>query len=189
MGQALADTAMELGCSERTLQRYVNDGVLRGRRVTPQLELASGEESYLRTHWTLLKTLKAVLRTERDVRLAVLFGSTATGEDRASSDVDVLIAHRRSGQRVLTGVRLRLRGALGKPVQLVSLEQAQVSPSLLADILQDGRVLIDRDGLWGELTERYDDVLRRAVEEERASAASARGAVAAARGRGGHPSG
>lgn len=183
MGQALADTAMELGCSERTLRRYVNEGVLRGRRITAQLEFSSGEESYLRSHWTLLKTLKRTLRTERDVRLAVLFGSTATGDDRASSDVDVLIAHRRAGQRPLAGVRLRLRRVLGKPVHVVSLEQAHTSPSLLADILREGRVLIDRDGLWHELTSQYDNVLARAAHEEQASAASAREAVAAARAR------
>jgi predicted nucleotidyltransferase len=166
MGRVLADTAVDLGCSERTLRRYVNDGVLRGRRVGSQLELSSEEESYATSHWMLLKTLKWALRSERDVRLAVLFGSTAVGEDHPGSDVDLLIAHRHPEQRALASLRRRLRDALAKPVHVVSLDQARSAPSLFADILAEGRVLIDRDDLWGQLTNRYDSVLRGALQEE-----------------------
>jgi len=184
MGQALADTALELGCSERTLRRYVNDGALRGRRITPRgLEVSFEEEAYLRDHWTLLKGLKEVLRTERDVRLAVLFGSTAVGDDDLGSDVDLLIAHRRAGQRPLAGLALRLSRVLGRPVHVVSLEQASISPSLLTDILEEGRPLIDREGLWHELTAQYDDVLVRATREEQASAAGALETIVSARAR------
>lgn len=184
MGQALGHTANELGCSERTLRRYIGDGLLRGRRVAHhRLELSAEEARYLRSHWTLLHTLKAALRTEHDVRLAVLFGSTAIGEDEPDSDVDVLIAHRRSGPRALAGLRLRLRGSLEKPVHVVSLEQAQDSPSLLADILQEGRPLIDRDGLWSGLSTEADNILVQAVQEDRVSAASALDTIAEARAR------
>ncbi len=184
MGQALADTAAALGCSERTLRRYVNAGALRGRRLTPRgVEISHEEQSYLESHWTLLATLKAALRTERDVRLAVLFGSNAVGDDHADSDVDVLIVHRSARQRALSSVASRLRDALGTPVHTVSLEQAQSSPSLLADILQEGRPLIDRDGIWLELTAQYDDILTRARQEDQAIASSARETIAAARAR------
>src|SRR5271168_5054942 len=101
MGWVLGGTANRVGCSERTLRRHINGGLLRGRRIAGgQLELSQAEEAYLRGHWTLLSKLMAVLRTERDVRLAVLFGSTATGEDTPVSDVDLLIVHRRSGAMV-----------------------------------------------------------------------------------------
>jgi predicted nucleotidyltransferase len=181
MGRALANTAIGLGCSERTLRRYVNDGVLRGRRVASQLELSSEEESYARGHWRLLKTLKGALRSERDVRLAVLFGSTAVGEDHPGSDVDLLIVHRRRKQRALANLKMRLRDAIGKPVHVIGLDQAQSTPSLFADVLAEGRVLIDRDDLWGELTNQYDRVLASAVQEENLSAASARATILAAR--------
>jgi predicted nucleotidyltransferase len=132
MGQLLGHTADELGCSERTLRRYVGDGLLRGRRVASRgIELSTEEARYLSSHWALLHTLKGALRTERNVRLAVLFGSTAVGEDQPDSDIDVLIAHRRSGPRPLTGLRSRLRQILDRPVHIVSLEQAQDAPSLL----------------------------------------------------------
>ena len=43
------------------------------------------------------------------------------------------------------------RGALGYP------------PALLADALRDGRVLVDRDGLWA-LLKRREPSIRRAAE-------------------------
>ena len=184
IGQNLGHTAKELGCSERTLRRYVNDGLLHGRRITSLgLELSSEETRYLRNHWTLLHTLKAALRTERDVRLAVLFGSTAVGEDQRSSDVDMLIAQCRPGPRPMAGLKQRLSRVLKQPVHLVGLEQAHGSPSLLADIVCEGRPLLDRDGLWSELNSEADDILARAAHEDRAVAASAFGAIAEARAR------
>lgn len=184
MGQALAETAAGLGCSERTLRRYVNGGAVRGRRSTPRgLEVSFEEEGYLRSHWTLLNALTGALRTERGVRLAVLFGSTAVGHDHSSSDIDVLIAHRHAEPRPLAGVASRLHGLLDRQIHVVSLEQAQSSPSLLTDILQEGRPLIDRDGLWRELTAQYEDTLTRATQEEQAIAASARETITAARAR------
>ena len=182
MGQVLGHTADELGCSERTLRRYIGTGLVRGRRVaTHGIELSADEARYLRHHWPLLHTLKGALRTEREVRLAVLFGSTAVGEDQEDSDIDVLVAHRSRGPLPLAGLRARLRRTLGKPVHLVSLEQARDAPSLLADVLQEGRPLIDRDGLWSDLNAEADEILVRAAQEDRDAATSAQHAVAEAR--------
>ena len=184
MGQALGHTADELGCSERTLRRYVGEGLLHGRRIGYQgTELSDEEARYLSSHWALLHKLKAALRTEREVRLAVLFGSTAVGEDEPDADIDVLVVHRRPEQRALAGLRLRLRRALKKSVHVVSLDQAQGSPSLLADILQEGRPLIDRDGIWGKLRAQTSNVLAQATQEDRVTTANALNAIAEARAR------
>lgn len=184
MGRALGRTAQSLGCSERTLRRYASEGLLHGRRLGPKhLELPADEEAYAHTHWRLLNGLKRALRTERDVRLAVLFGSMATGEDHADSDVDLYVVHRRSGLRALMGLQLRLSRALGRRVQVVSAERAQASPSLLADVLDEGRVLIDRDGGWVALLEHRGEVLAAAQLEEQNTARAARQAVAQARAR------
>jgi predicted nucleotidyltransferase len=184
MSQALSTSAERLGCSERTLRRYVNDGLLRGRRVTRrQLELSHAEESYLANHWELLHSLRAALRTERGVRLAVLFGSTAVGDDDGSSDVDLLVIHRQPTARALAGLKLRLRRTLEKPVDVVGLEQAETMPTLLADILQEGRVLVDRDGQWEALRVRQHEIMAAAVREARASAKRAHQTVIAARAR------
>jgi uncharacterized protein len=181
MGLVLGETAKRVGCSERTLRRYINGGLLRGRRVAGgQLELSHAEEAYLRGHWTLFSKLMAVLRTERDVRLAVLFGSTATGEDTPISDVDLLIVHRRTEVMVQVDLRMRLRRALGTPVDVVMLEQAEAQPPLLADVLREGRVLIDRDDLWGDLQQRRDEILAAGAREDELIMARAHATLAAA---------
>ena len=182
MSQALTTSAERLGCSERTLRRYVNEGLLRGRRVARrQLELSCAEEEYLAGHWELLNRLRATLRTEPGVRLVVLFGSTAVGDDDHHSDVDLLVIHRNPAPRALAGLKLRLRRALGRSVDVVGLEQAETMPTLLADILREGRVLVDRDGLWEGLYERRLDIFADAADEEQAVATRARETVAAAR--------
>ncbi|HTW42419.1 MAG TPA: nucleotidyltransferase domain-containing protein [Solirubrobacteraceae bacterium] len=129
----------------------------------------------------LLNTLRAALRTEPGVRLAVLFGSNAVGEDGPDSDVDLLVAHRESTAHALVGLRLRLECATNQRVHIVDLEQAEVMPTLLADVLDEGRVLLDRDGLWAQLRERSGEVHAAAEREEQALAAGARAAVEAAR--------
>jgi predicted nucleotidyltransferase len=167
MGILLEESARKLVCSERTLRRYVNVGLLRGRRVAGgRLELSRAEEDYARRHWALLSRLMGALRTERDVRLAVLFGSTATGEDTPFSDVDLLVAHRRLGWRTQVDLRMRLRHALGRAVDVVMLEQGETIPSLLADVLREGRVLVDRDGLWSALLQRRDEILAAGAHED-----------------------
>lgn len=181
MSQALSRSAEKLGCSERTLRRYVNDGLLRGRRVGRQLELSRAEEEYLGLHWDLLSRLRVALRTEPAIRLAVLFGSTAIGEDDDHSDVDLLVVHRNPKPLVLVGVRLRLRRAVGRSVDVIGLEDAETMPTLLADVLSEGRVLIDRDGLWGSLQERRAEISMAAEREDREVAARAWAAVADAR--------
>jgi predicted nucleotidyltransferase len=63
-----------------------------------------------------------VLRTERVVRLAVLIGSAARGELREHSDIDLLVDLADSDWRERDRLRGRLSGAIGRPVDLVSLE-------------------------------------------------------------------
>src|SRR5438270_4891112 len=91
--------ARDLGADERTLRRAVRGGIVRARRLTPRtLSLPDVEIEYLRGHWSLLTALRAALRTERNVRLAVLFGSVARGTERAHSDLDVLVVLRDPGR-------------------------------------------------------------------------------------------
>jgi predicted nucleotidyltransferase len=156
--------------------------LVRGRRLAHgQLELSHAEADYLRGHWGVLSKLMAALRTERDVRLAVLFGSTATGEDTPISDLDLLVVHRSSDWQVQAALKLRLRRALDRPVDIVTLERAEAAPSLLADILSDGRVLIDREDLWSVLLQREDEIVAAASREDKLIAADARATLDAAR--------
>ncbi|MGH2847637.1 MAG: nucleotidyltransferase family protein [Thermoleophilaceae bacterium] len=181
MAGSLGHTATEVGCSERTLRRYIGDGLLRGRELhRRRYELPEREERYLHAHWPLLHSLRAALRTERDVRLAVLFGSTATGEDTESSDVDLLVSHRREGGQVLASVRRRLEDALGRRVHLVLLDAAKRSPALLADVLEEGRVIVDRDRSWPALVAEGERILADAERQDAHALALAHAAVDAA---------
>lgn len=184
MGCQLAQVAQELGCSERTVRRYAREGLLRARGVAPGgLELSEDERRYASGHWRLLSHLRRALRTERDVRLAVLFGSVAVGDDRSTSDVDLLIARRSDNPRLCAALSLRLGRVVGRPVHLIDLEQAQTSPALLSDVLGEGRPVLDRDGLWSTLLSRRQEMLAGAEREDRALLADAQDAIVAARAR------
>lgn len=160
--------ASDLGVSGRTLRRAAARGAIRIRRPSPYaVEISASERRYIRTHWELLSRLTRVLRTEKNVRLAVLFGSTARGEDRPGSDVDLLVALGDYGRGLpLARIGLKLEELLERPVQLVALRDAEASPALLADALRDGRVLIDRDGIWPRLKRCERSIRRQAVVTE-----------------------
>lgn len=181
MGHVLGHTAASIGVSERTLRRYVNGGLLHARRVGGQLELGAQEERYLHSHHELLTKLRTTLRTERGVRLAVLFGSTATGDDSDGSDVDILVALVESEPGDLAALRRRLQTALDRRVHLVTLDNASRAPSLLADVLDEGRVLIDRDGRWAAVASSRESVFERARREDAALMRRAAAAVSASR--------
>jgi predicted nucleotidyltransferase len=182
MSRSLAETAAGLRCDERTLRRYAHEGLLRGeRRGRREVRLPFREELYLKRHWDLLSGLRRSLRTEHRVRLAVLFGSAATGEDRIDSDVDLAIGHSTGDPEQMVELTRRLRGRTGRAVHLTLLEDVERSPVLLADVLIEGRVIVDRDGTWPELECRRERILHDAAAEERASHAAAQKAVASAR--------
>jgi predicted nucleotidyltransferase len=145
----LHEVAEQLGTHERTLRRGLADGLVRGRRPTPRsVELAPGEIRYLRAHWPLLARLRDALRTERNVRLAVLIGSAARGELRENSDLDILVHLANADWRARDRLRERLIRVAGRPVDLVSLDAAAADPLLLDAALRDGRVLVDREDEW-----------------------------------------
>jgi predicted nucleotidyltransferase len=183
MSYALAEIATELGCDERTLRRYADLGLLRAekRGGCGETRLPYREERFLKRQWDLLSGLRRGLRTEHRVRLAVLFGSIATGEDRPDSDVDLLIGHSTGDPEQLVALRRRLQKRIDRPVHLVLLDDAERSAVLMADVLTEGRVIVDRDEIWSDLEDRRERALREAGKEADATRAAAREAVAAAR--------
>jgi uncharacterized protein len=90
--------------------------------------------------------VKNMLETMPDVRLAVLFGSTARGRARARSDIDVGVAMM-PGADVPLAMEVTLARAAGRQVSITRLDTA---PSLLRfEIGRDGVVLIERQpGTW-----------------------------------------
>jgi predicted nucleotidyltransferase len=163
----LALLAEEVGVSERTLRRAVNQGTLHGSRPAPRkLELPLREREYVRRSWKLLSTLRMALRTEQNVRFALLFGSAAAGIDTPSSDVDVLVDVRDASFERVVDLGTKLTRLVGRPVDVVELHDAETDPALLAQIVADGRVLVDREELWPRLRSREAALRRRGSQHE-----------------------
>lgn len=154
--------ADEVGVSERTLRRAVNEGTLRGDRPTPRsLKLPLPERQYVRRSWSLLSALRTALRTEPNVRLALLVGSAATGMDTPTSDVDVLVDLRDGSLERIVDLSAKITATIRRPVDVVRLQDAEAEPSFLADLVADGRVLVDREKLWPQLRRRESSLRRR----------------------------
>lgn len=163
----LDQLAADVQTSGRTLRRAAARGTLRARRVSARrIVVPVGERLYVRGHWPLLATLIQTLRTQPNVRLAALFGSLARGEESAGSDLDIAVSLRRDDYQARADLAELLERAGGRSVQLVSLDQAEGAPLLLADLLRDGRVLVDRDSEWQRLKRRETTIVRRAREQD-----------------------
>jgi predicted nucleotidyltransferase len=157
----LALLAHEVGVHERTLRRAIAEGSLRGVRPTPRtLDISLSEREYVRRTWKLLSALRAALRTEHNVRFALLFGSAARGTSAPGSDVDVLVALRDPDLERVVELSNKLTASTGRRVDVVRLEDAESEPSFLADVIADGRVLADREGLWPRLRSREPSLRR-----------------------------
>lgn len=180
MRSTLPTLAAELSADERTLRRAVSRGTVRCRRQSPRrLALAEGEVAYLRAHWPTVAALIRALRTEPNVRLAILYGSVARGDDREDSDVDMLVGLREDTGRAALGLADRLESALGRPVDVVRLPHLrETSPLLLLQALDEGRVLVDRDAAWPALRAERDTVAADAARAGEAEAQAAAHALA-----------
>jgi predicted nucleotidyltransferase len=176
---ALQELAADLNVEERTLRRAVSQGTLRASRNGPRrLRLVAGEREYLRAHWPLLSGLRRALRTEHGVRLVVLYGSLARGDEDAGSDLDLLISFADDRSEAAVELSIRLQHVSGRQVDIANLERVETRAPLLLDrVLDEGRVLIDRDGQWRLLRERRPAIRARARRAHRRQMAGANRAI------------
>lgn len=140
--------------------------------------MSEEERRYVVGHWPLLAQLRGALRTERNVRLAVVYGSVARGEDTLGSDVDVLVSLAEDRPDAAVKLAVRLEGALGRRVDVARVERVrETAPLLLLRAMDEGRVLLDRDGEWAGLRERRGQLARRASGAHAARRRRARASV------------
>jgi len=159
--------ARDVGVNERTLRRAVTQGTLRASRSSPRkLEIPLTECQYVRRSWPIISALRTALRTERNVRFALLFGSCARGTDGPNSDVDVLVVLRDPDLAHLIDLRTRLTDLVGREVDLVLLDQVVQEPFFLAQVLDEGRVLVDRDNRWHVLRAQEPRLRQRAARAD-----------------------
>lgn len=160
--------AEQLNVSERTLRRAVNQGVLRADRRSPRrLEMPIAEKLYARRAWPLLASIREALRTEGNVRFALLFGSAARDQGNPHSDIDLLVRMRDDSLERIADLSTKLEGIAGRRVDVVTIDSAEAAPGLLAEAIADGRVLADRDGFWPELRSQEGALRRKALSDDK----------------------
>lgn len=176
----LQKLAWEVGVPERSLRRAVSAGTLRCRRPSPRrLEVDAAERAYLRSHWELLARLRAVLRTEPNVRFAAIFGSLARGDERADSDLDLVVEFGRRDRPGRTRLIGKLEAASGRRVQMLHLRDLEeCAADLLGEVVLEGRVLVDRDERWSGLLGERRRIFRRAKQADEHLQAAERKAIA-----------
>jgi predicted nucleotidyltransferase len=115
----------------------------------------------------LVERLGRELRRQPNIRLAVLYGSVSRAEGRDDSDLDLLVELCRDDHLARAEAAEALEIAVGRRVELISLDEAEAAPALLAAVLRDGRVLVDAERQWTWLKRRQPSILaaaRRADE-------------------------
>jgi hypothetical protein len=95
------------------------------------------------------------------------------------SDVDLLVELRDPGLHPRVALAERLRRRTGLTLEVVALEDALRRPSLMVEVLRDGRVLVDRDGHWPELRAQSACVGAQARRDRKLLGERAREATAA----------
>jgi predicted nucleotidyltransferase len=102
----------------------------------------------------LIQAILAAIDTQPGIRLAILFGSLAVGQERADSDLDLAVD---AGHRLTTGEKLALVNELaertGRPVDLVDLYA--VGEPLLGQILRHGKRLLGSETCYADLIRRH----------------------------------
>jgi predicted nucleotidyltransferase len=175
----LAELARELDIDGRTLRRAATDGAIRYERVSARRQLVSEDErSYVAEHWPLLSALRRALRTEPNVRLAVLYGSIARGDDGPDSDLDLLVSLDEDRADAAVKLAVRLERAVERHVDVARTNRVEsTAPLLLLQAIDEGRVVLDRDGEWPVLEARRSQIARRARRAHEARRQRARASI------------
>jgi predicted nucleotidyltransferase len=175
----LAALARELDLNGRTVRRAAADGTIRCERASARRQLVSEDERrYVAGHWQLLSALRRALRTEPNVRLAVLYGSVARGDDTPDSDVDLLVSLGEDHANAAVKLAVRLERALGCDVDVARLNRVRGNaPLLLLRAIDEGRVVLDRDDEWGKLKAHRSEIARRARTAHEARRRRARASI------------
>lgn len=129
-------------------------------------------------HWPLLSALRRALRTEPNVRLAVVYGSVARGDENPNSDIDLLVSLREDHPDAAVKLAVRLERALGQEVDVARLTRIQnTAPLLLLQAIDEGRVVLDRDLQWEPLRTQRANIARRARHSHAARRRRARASI------------
>ena len=124
---------------------------------------------------TSLESIRPVLARHSEIRLAILFGSMATGHASRESDVDLAVAAERAlNVDEKMALMAELAEATGRPIDLIDLHT--VGEPLLAQIIKRGLRILGTDERYAELIKRhlfeeadFMPYYRRILDERRAA--------------------
>jgi predicted nucleotidyltransferase len=101
----------------------------------------------------LTDRLRRLLEPLHQVRLAVLFGSAARGDDSSESDLDLAVLLDADAPEQLWDIEVAVAEATGRTVDLVDVRRAP--PLLRFEIARDGAVVAERQaGDWSRFVAR-----------------------------------
>lgn len=93
----------------------------------------------------------------------MIYGSVARGDEDDDSDFDLLVAFAPGRSPGNSDVADRVAAIVNRRVDLAELRRVEPGAPLLLDrVLDEGRVLVDRDGHWAELQQRRIAIQARA---------------------------
>ncbi len=108
----------------------------------------------------------------------MLYGSLARGDEDTTSDLDLLVSLADDHPSAASHLGARLQQVSGRHVDVAVLERVEARAPLLLDcVLDEGRVLIDRDGQWHTLSKRRPQIRAHALSAHRDQMADAARAI------------
>lgn len=90
------------------------------------------------------KVIRNILSSYPSVRLAAMFGSFVRGEQRDSSDVDLLLHFDEKDAFEVIGIGLDLAEELGRDVDMLTTLRGAQS-SFIENLIREGRLIYKRD--------------------------------------------
>lgn len=101
----------------------------------------------------IVETITRCLHARSSVRLAVLFGSFARGDQRDDSDIDLGVRFSAGAEEDRDGLEIELGRVTGHAVDLILLDEAP--PLLRFEIARDGVPVVQRDEhAWADFRAR-----------------------------------
>ncbi|MBR3306738.1 MAG: helix-turn-helix domain-containing protein [Lachnospiraceae bacterium] len=155
--------AQMLGISLRSYKSYENDedkvGTLKYNYILDKLNAINPlDEEHGILELDIIKAKCGSVFSEYPVHYCVLFGSYAKGKAMETSDVDLLVSSDVKGLKFY-GMVEKLRTALHKKVDVLSLEQLRVNLELTDEILKDG-IRIYKQPVRDEMTKaQFDEIM------------------------------
>jgi hypothetical protein len=109
-----------------------------------------------------LEVLRDNVLIDDDVTLAVVFGPISS--DAAS--ISLLLDSRQSDIQTISRLTSALCRRVQEPLRSVRLEDARPAAMLMRQVLEEGQVLKDVDGVWEQLQSERDEIFREAEAHE-----------------------